>query len=213
MGLNVVRILISAIFVVLLTSYGMFMIHNETNGKTSKGINDNLIHTNIDTPKEELVRLLEQTITYKKDGIQTSETAFLKYNDNHHYSMYVLPGYRLIEENSQIDRLYYVYDQSLFMNIEFQAENVNWQELKTSTNRQLTSLTKLKPTIKKLKGDFLDESAIHEVKMKDGQILTTYFLHYPNLSLKLTMTTRADADHRDVFFQMAKTIIKISPKK
>jgi hypothetical protein len=204
MGLDIVRILVFSIIVALLTSFGMFMIQGETIGRTNK-TNENIL---INPNKDELVRILEQKISFEKNGKEIRDTAFLKYNDNQHFSMYVLPSYRLTTETTQLARLYYDYDKSIFMDIELLTDNINWQDLKRNTNKQLTTIAKQSPTIRELKGDFLEESAIHEVKMADGRVFSTYFLNLSNLKVKLEMETRMDTDHRDAFFQMAKTIIR-----
>jgi hypothetical protein len=184
----------------------------------SNSINNSDNHTKkIDTPKQNdinntqnsnrLVRILEQNLTYKMNNDIRQKTAFLKYNDNQNYSMYVLPDYDLIVEEPRKDLLYFAKNKAIFMRIELLSDDVDWNLLEKSTYAELTSLYKTNPVKTSLADHYFEDSAMHEVHNGDN-IVTTYFINDPNIKLKLTMNAKTNEDHRDAFFQMAKTIMK-----
>jgi hypothetical protein len=156
------------------------------------------------------VRILEQTLVYIFNNTQNKEKAILKYNDNQNYSMYVLPGYELTAEEPHRDILYYDENDSIFMRIEILQDNVNWNSMKETTDSQLNVISnQIRKT--SLVNEFSEESAIHEVT-NGSDIVSAYFINHKDIKLKLTMFTQNGSDHRDAFFQMAKTIIKETPK-
>jgi hypothetical protein len=156
------------------------------------------------------VRILEQTLVYIFNNTQNKEKAILKYNDNQNYSMYVLPSYELMAEEPHRDILYYNENDSIFMRIEILQDNVNWNSMKETTDLQLNVISnQIRKT--SLVNEFSEESAIHEVT-NGSDIVSAYFINDKDIKLKLTMFTQKGSDHRDAFFQMAKTIIKETPK-
>jgi hypothetical protein len=204
MNLQIIKWLLLASLVFILTSCSNSIINKEfqsTEKETEeKGLNDNQNSTS-------LVRVLEQNLSFKINNDMQQETAFLKYNDNQNFSMYVLPDYQLEAAEPTKDRLYFADNDAISMRIEFLSDDVDWKLLKESTNDQLYSVYKVIPIETSLESVYLKDSAIHEV-YKGNEIVTTYFINHPDMKLKLTMNTKKDEDHRDAFFQMAKTIVK-----
>jgi hypothetical protein len=185
-----------ALFVIVLTSCS-----NSINNRDTQSLYS---HSRITT---EQVRILEQNLSYKLNNDIHQSTAFLKYNDNQNYSIYVLPDYELIVEDSTQDLLYFAENKAISMRIEVLSNDVDWDLVKKATNSELTSLYKTIPIETSLADHFFEDSALHEVSNGDD-IISTYFIKDPDMKLKLTMHTKTNEDHRDAFFQMAKTIMK-----
>jgi hypothetical protein len=210
MSLQIIKVGLLASLVLLLTScYSIFNKENqtikiETTDKTEAIIKKMESKTN--QQPNRLVRILEQDFSYKINNDSQQDTAFLKYNDNQNYSMYVLPDYELIVEEPTKDLLYFAKNKAISMRIELLSDDVDWNLVKRSTYSELTSLYKANPIEMDLM-DYSHESAIQEVHNGDD-IITVYFINKSDLKLKLTMNTKTQEDHRDAFFQMAKTIMK-----
>jgi hypothetical protein len=210
MSLQIIKVGLLASLVLLLTScYSIFNKENqtikiETTDKTEAIIKKMESKTN--QQPNRLVRILEQDFSYKINNDSQQDTAFLKYNDNQNYSMYVLPDYELIVEEPTKDLLYFAKNKAISMRIELLSDDVDWNLVKRSTYSELTSLYKANPIETDLM-DYTHESAIQEVHNGDD-IVTAYFINKSDLKLKLTMNTKTQEDHRDAFFQMAKTIMK-----
>lgn len=154
----------------------------------------------------EYIRIQELKLSYKMNEQQKEEIAQLKYNDQHNYSMYVLPNYRLTEEK-KLDTLYLNDDESIFMKIELLPDDVDWTSLMETTSSNLATLFKKVPSKSYIDSESQEESTILETNNNDT-VVTAYFINKKDIKLKLTIVTRKDEDHRDAFFQMAKTIMK-----
>jgi hypothetical protein len=210
MSLQIIKLGLLASLVLLLTScYSIFNKENqtikiETTDKT-EAISKK-IESKTNQHPNRLVRILEQDLSFKINNDSQQDTAFLKYNDNQNYSMYVLPDYELIVEEPTKDLLYFAKNKAISMRIELLSDDVDWNLVKRSTYSELTSLYKANPIETDLM-DYTHESAIQEVHNGDD-IVTAYFINKSDLKLKLTMNTKTQEDHRDAFFQMAKTIMK-----
>jgi hypothetical protein len=207
MFLQLIKWGLLALLVIVLTSCNNF-IYNRDNHTKEIGTHEqnDIKDTRNLIP---LVRILEQNLSYKVNNDIHQQTAFLKYNDNQYYSMYVLPDYDLIVEEPAKDILYFAENKSIYMRIELLSDDVNWNLLKKSTYAELTSSYKTNSVETSLADRFFEDSVMHEVHNGDD-IVTTYFINDSDIKLKLTMNTKIKEDHRDAFFQMAKTIIKES---
>jgi hypothetical protein len=163
--------------------------------------------TQTDIPNlNDYIRIQELAMSYKINQQQKEEIAELKYNDNHHYSIYILPNYRLSEEK-KLDTVYLNEDESIFMKIEILPEDVDWTSLMETTSSKLAALFKKVPSKSYLNSETKEESTILETNHHDT-VVTAYFINKKDIKLKLTMNTKKDEDHRDAFFQMAKTIMR-----
>jgi hypothetical protein len=205
MFLQLIKLCLLALLVIILTSCNNFNYNRDNHTKKidapeQNGINDtqNMIR---------LVRILEQNLSYEMNNETHQKTAFLKYNDNQNYSMYVLPDYDLIVEEPAKDLLYFSKNKAISMRIELLSENIDWNLLKKSTYAELNSLYKTNPVETSLTDHFFEDSAMYEIHSGDD-IVATYFINDPDIKLKLTMNSKTKEDHRDAFFQMAKTIMK-----
>ena len=157
--------------------------------------------------EEGIIRILEQNLQYKVNGEQKEQTAFLKYNDNQHYSMYVLPDYELTAEEPNKDVLFWSEDDSVFMRIELLPADVEWQLVEENSKAQLTAVN---PEV--------NETAVPEdpffanawaMETKSGEeVVTSYLIKDEKQPLKLTLFTKENADHKDAFIEMSKTILK-----
>lgn len=155
---------------------------------------------------EGMIRILEQNLTYLVNSEQKENTAFLKQNDNQNYSMYVLPEYELSAEEPNKDVLLFTADDSVFMRIEILPSDADWKTMKDTTKAQLASLNSEVKSIESPEEEFYSNATAMEAT-KNGEIVTAYLIDNPDLKLKLTLFTKTDADHRNAFTQMAKTII------
>lgn len=190
----------------------------QANSKPSNLIENQVLKTAYSNKKQasnqkskDFIRILEQTISYKVNVEQKEKTAFLTYNDNQNYSMYVLPEYKLIVEEPHKDMVYFSNDYTIFMRIEILPDNINWKKIKKSTISELNLVSTENFTKTSLEGKFLEKSEVYEAN-NNTDVVTIYFLNKEDIKLKLTMYTKIDADHRDAFFQMAQTIMKEAPK-
>lgn len=156
--------------------------------------------------RDEVIRILEQNINYSMNGQFIKETAFLKYNDNQHYSLYVLPQFEMAAEEPHKDVVFLVNDDRVFMRIEILPNTLNWKELEESTRAQLSVLNDEIISLEPPTDVFFQNAIILETK-KDEEIITAILIRNQQLYAKLTMFTRTTEDYRDAFRQMAKTII------
>jgi hypothetical protein len=163
---------------------------------------------NNDTNNEEsIIRILEQNLSYKVNGEQKEQTAFLKYNDNQNYSMYVLPEYELTAEEPNKDVLFFSEDDSVFMRIELLPADVEWTLVEENSKAQLAAVG---PEVKdtEIPADpFFTNAWAMETK-SGSEVVTTYLIKNEQQPLKLTMFTKDQADHREAFIEMSKTILK-----
>lgn len=214
MNLQIINLALLASLVFILTSCGNSIFNRENpvtenptvvSNQTETSFKQNGIYNNQNSNR--LIRILEQNLSYKMNNDIQRETAFLKYNDNQYFSMYVLPDYELKVEEPTKDLLYFAEDEAISMSIELLSEDVDWKVLKESTNDQLTSLYKVIPVESSLDDTYFEDSTVQEVHNGDV-IVSTYLINDPDIKLKLMMNTKTDKDHRDAFYQMAKTIMK-----
>ena len=156
---------------------------------------------------EGMIRILEQNLTYTVNNEQQVGTAFLKYDDTQSYSMYVLPEYELSAEEPNKDVILFTADDSIFMRIELLPSEVDWTTIKGTTKSQLATVNNEVRNIEPPNEEFFANATAMEAT-QNGDIVTVYLINTPNLKLKLTMFTKTDADHRNAFTEMAKTIIQ-----
>ncbi len=157
----------------------------------------------------DLVRIMEQQLSYTVNGEQKEQTAFLKYNDNQNYSIYVLPEYELTAEEPNKDVLIWTEDDSVFMRIELLPADAEWTSVEENSKAQLAAVG---PDVKEVQtpdDPFFSNAWAMETK-SGSDIVTTYLIKNDEQPLKLTMFTKEDSDHRNAFTEMAKTIVKES---
>ncbi|PLS16458.1 hypothetical protein CVD28_15320 [Bacillus sp. M6-12] len=154
----------------------------------------------------ETVRTLEQNLQFSINGETKEATAFLKKSENQNYSLYVLPEYELTGEEPNKDLLFFKESENISMRIELLPEDVDWAlaEETARTQLQATSETITAPTDPKLaisNGVALEAAS--------GDELTNIFLIKDAKNpVKLTIFTTKNADHRQAFLEMGKTILK-----
>ncbi|MGA9225773.1 MAG: hypothetical protein WB217_05465 [Mesobacillus sp.] len=160
-----------------------------------------------DKGEDGVIRILEQNFTYKVNGEQKEETAFLKYNDNQNYSMYVLPEYELTGEEPNKDVLFWNEDDSVFMRIELLPADIDWALMEQNTKAQLTAVG---PDVKEaeIPDDAFFENAWAMETKSGSETVTSYLIKNEQQPIKLTLFTKDNADHRNAFLEMGKTILK-----
>ncbi|WML49438.1 hypothetical protein RCG23_05330 [Neobacillus sp. PS3-34] len=175
-------------------------------GQAEKKKADNNHDANKRQP-ETAIRLLEQNIQYKMNGQEMEITAFLKHSDNEGYSIYVLPEYELTAEEPNRDILFLKKDDSIFMRIEAMPADADKQVIKDT---MLGELSAVSTDVKELQlpNDELFTNGIGLEASKNEDTIISYYINTNDLKVKLTMHTKINADHRDAFLQMAKTIMK-----
>lgn len=152
------------------------------------------------------VRILEKNIEYTVNGETKEETAFLKTSDNQNYSMFVLPSYKLTAEEPNKDILMFSEDDSIFMRIELLTEP-DWAFVEENTKAQLGAVHNDVQTLSAPEGEFFKNSSVYSASSNEA-VVTTYLIKNEALPLKLTIFTKANADHIDPFLKMAQTIEK-----
>jgi hypothetical protein len=166
-----------------------------------------LIETNDNQGENQLVRILEQNLSYNTNQKMRQDTAYLKYNDNQNYSMYVLPDYEVIVEEPTIDLLYFTKNKAISMRIELLSDHIDWDSVRKSTYSELASLYKSIPIETYWADHHFEDLELHVVTIGED-LISTFLIHNSDMNLKLTMHTKTNEDHRDAFFQMAKTIMR-----
>ena len=157
--------------------------------------------------EEGVIRILEQNLTYSVNGEEKEDTAFLKYNDNQNYSMYVLPEYELTGEEPNKDVLFWNEDDSVFMRIELLPADIDWAMMEENTKAQLTAVG---PEVKEAEipeDPFFAGAWAMETK-SGAEIVTSYLIKNEQQPIKLTLFTKETANHKDAFLEMGKTILK-----
>lgn len=217
------------VYIQLLTLFTVIVLLVSGCGSTSEkkmdqtnGVNEDITQDNGSTSKsehnhngdssEEHIRILEQNLIYKEKGIEKKETAFLKYSDNQDFSIYVLPDFELSAEEPYKDILYLHENGSIFMRIELLPNDVDWNLVKEETNSQLMAVSSDIRTQTAPEDDFFKDVTILEAS-NEKDVVTSYLINNEDLQMKLTMFTTKEEDYRDVFLQMAKTIMKETNKK
>lgn len=155
---------------------------------------------------EDHIRVLEQNLVYKVNGEEKKDTAFLKYSDNQNYSIYVLPNFELSAEEPYKDVLYLSDNDSIFMRIEILPEDLDWNLVKDDTTSQLMAVSSDIQTQTTM-DDFFKDVTIIEASNEEDTV-TSYLINNKEIKIKLSMFTKKDKDYRNVFLQMAKTIMK-----
>lgn len=157
--------------------------------------------------EEGVIRILEQNLTYSVNGEEKEETAFLKYNDNQNYSMYVLPEYELTGEEPNKDVLFWNEDDSVFMRIELLPADIDWAMMEENTKAQLTAVG---PEVKEaeIPEDPFFANAWAMETMSGAEVVTSYLIKNEKQPIKLTLFTKETANHKDAFLEMGKTILK-----
>lgn len=158
-------------------------------------------------PEGDVVRVLEQNMTYTVNGEQKEETAFLKYNDQQNYSMYVLPEYELTSEEPGKEILFFKADDSVFMRIELLPDETEWTTVKDTTKSQLQAVSSEVTSPALPDDEFFKDATVMEAST-ESETVTAYLINHGDMKMKLTIFSKKDADHRSPFIEMAKTIIK-----
>jgi hypothetical protein len=173
-------------------------LQDKTNTKNSSSENDT------SSSDDELIRLMEQNLTYSINGKKIEETAFLTNSDNQGYSMYVFPQFELTSEEPMKDILYLKEHDDVFMRIELLSEETDWTAEESNIKTQLKAVSN---HVEEAKEDFLkaDQSAAFQASNEE-EIMTAVLFKNEKNPLKVTMFTKKGLDYRQAFMEMAKTI-------
>ncbi|NHM29584.1 hypothetical protein [Neobacillus terrae] len=152
-----------------------------------------------------MVRLMETNLQYELNGAKKENTAFLKKSGNNSYSLYVLPEYELSSEEPNRDILFLKSDDSIFMRIETLSPDFDSKMVKENMKSELASIN---PDVKEVQppAEGLFQNAIGLETSKDNDVVTSYLINNKDLKVKLSIYTKKDADHKDAFTEMAKTM-------
>jgi hypothetical protein len=159
------------------------------------------------TDEAGIIRILEQNIQYTVNGEPKEQTAFLKHSDNQDYSMYVLPDYQLTAEEPYKDTLFWSEDDSIFMRIELLPGDAEWKLLQENTEAQLAAVNPEVREVKVPEDPFFKDAWAMETKA-GTEIVTSYLIKNEDQLLKLTLFTKENADHKEAFLKMGKSILK-----
>lgn len=145
----------------------------------------------------------EKTLTYKFNSETKTGTAVLKTSDNQPYSIYVLPEFELNAEEPGKDVLLLTENDSIFMRIELLPDNVDWAATEENVKTQLGAVSE---TITD-PGLAIENGVAYEATT-NNEVVTGVLLKDEKAPVRLTMFTTKDADYRQAFLEMAKTIQK-----
>ncbi|WP_409305222.1 hypothetical protein [Peribacillus sp. SCS-155] len=157
-------------------------------------------------PASDIVRIPEQNLTFKQDGSEKQQTAFVKNSDNQNFSMYVLPEYELYGEEPGKDSLVFKQNEELFMRIEVLPADVNWADIEQNTDTLLKSIAdQVKPVTDA--GLSVPNGVIKET-ISGNDVVTSVLIKDQENPVRLLIYTTKDKDLRQPFLEMGKTIVK-----
>jgi hypothetical protein len=154
---------------------------------------------------DEKVRLPEQNLTYEENGKAVEKTGFLRTNDNQHYSMYVLDGYTLEEEEPGKDVVMSSEDQKAFMRIEIVPNDV---DLKDAESVVKTTAEAISTDAQKYEG-FKQEGILKDAvwyKAQTEEDAVNLILVKGSNPMKLSIYTPKDQENIEPLLAMAQTI-------
>jgi len=154
---------------------------------------------------DEKVRLPEQNLTYEENGQAVEKTGFLNTSDNQHYSMYVLDGYTLEEEEPGKDVIMLSNDQKSFMRIEVVPADM---DLTTVEDIVKTTAEAISPEAEKYEG-FKKEGMLQDAvwyKAATEEDMVNLILIKGETPVKLSIYTPKDQENIAPFLAMAETI-------
>ncbi|MFC3886599.1 hypothetical protein ACFOU2_25125 [Bacillus songklensis] len=150
-------------------------------------------------------RLLEQNLTYEENGKAVEKTGFLKMSDNQHYSMYVLDGYTLDEEEPGKDIVMSSEDQKAFMRIEIVPSDMDLKDVESVVK---TTAEAISANAQKYEG-FKQEGILKDAvwyKAQTEEDAVNLILIKGSTPMKLSIYTSKDQENIEPFLAMAQTI-------
>lgn len=154
-------------------------------------------------PEQASEKVNEKTLTYVFNDESKEETAVLKTSDNQPFTLYVLPQFELNAEEPGKDLLSLTGDENIFMRIELLPEDVDWADTEENVKAQLGSISDSITD----PGLNITNGSSYEVT-SDNDVVTAVLLKDEKAPVRLTLFTTKDADYRNAFLEMAKTIQK-----
>ncbi|WP_078414249.1 hypothetical protein [Priestia abyssalis] len=154
---------------------------------------------------DEKVRLPEQNLTYEENGQAVEKTGFLNTSDNQNYSMYVLDGYILEEEEPGKDVVMLSNDQKSFMRIEMVPADM---DLTTVEDIVKTTAEAISPEAEKYE-EFKKEGMLKDAvwyKAVTDEDMVNLILIKGETPVKLSIYTPKDQENIAAFLAMAETI-------
>ena len=174
---------------------------NQENAATTEDTNTTEEATEATTQEQTSEKANEKTLTYKFNEESKQETAVLKTSDNQPYSLFVLPQFELSAEEPGKDVILFSENDSIFMRIELLPADVDWTATEENVKAQLGSISEniTDP------GLTIENGSSYEVTT-NNEVVTAVLIKNEKAPVRLTMFTTKDADYRDAFLEMAKTI-------
>lgn len=154
---------------------------------------------------DEKVRLPEQNLTYEENGQAVEKTGFLNTSDNQNYSMYVLDGYTLEEEEPGKDVIMLSNDQNSFMRIEVVPADM---DVTTVEDIVKTTAEAINPEAEKYE-EFKKEGMLKDAvwyKAATEEDMVNLILIKGETPIKLSIYTPKDQENIAPFLAMAETI-------
>ncbi|HWO98958.1 MAG TPA: hypothetical protein VNM45_22100 [Bacillus sp. (in: firmicutes)] len=154
---------------------------------------------------DEKVRLPEQNLTYEENGQAVEKTGFLNTSDNQNYSIYVLDGYKLEEEEPGKDVIMLSEDQKSFMRIEMVPADM---DLTTVEDIVKTTAEAISPEAEKYEG-YKKEGMLKDAvwyKAATEEDMVNLILVKGEVPVKLSIYTPKNQENIAPFLAMAETI-------
>ena len=153
----------------------------------------------------EAERAPEQALTYEKDGQAVEETGYLKTSDNQNYSMYVLDGYSLEEEEPGKDIIMFSENDKAFMRIEIVPSDMELTTVEDIVKTTAEAISSEATVVE----DFQKEGMLKDAvwyKAVTAEDAVNLILIKGEKPMKLSIYTPKAEENIEPFLAMAQTI-------
>jgi len=153
------------------------------------------------------VRLPEKKLTYEMEGMKEQKTAFLKTSKNQNYTLYVIDGYDLTEEEPRKDIITYNENDKLWMRVEVLEKGQDLSDVKANSLETLKAGYGNAKEVMDFSNDKNDIDSVFtgESKTEKGAVyLVKETEDHP--ALRLTMFAPLETESFEPFLEMARTI-------
>ncbi len=153
------------------------------------------------------VRLPETKLTYQMEGMQEQKNAFLKTSKNQNYTLYVIDGYDLTEEEPRKDVITYNENDKLWMRVEVLEKGQDLSDVKANSMETLKAGYGNVKEVTDFSNDKNDIDSVFtgQSKTEKGAVyLLKETEDHP--ALRLTMFAPLETESFEPFLEMARTI-------
>ncbi|MCA1031513.1 hypothetical protein LCL95_10800 [Bacillus timonensis] len=165
----------------------------------------------VDQSKEEqdkeVIRLLEQQLTYMFEGASHEETGFLNTSTNQGFSLYVFEGFQLESEEPGKDIVLNADDKKTYMRVELLNQDTDWNMVEAASLEQLKVVSETVDRNVWTNDALLDGTIILKANSGNEWVQTLLFKGKDHLpAMKVTMHASKDGEIFSKMIAMALTI-------